>query len=155
MVRIVVRMVSMVHMIILIVMIMIGMGNKLGILQLFDYISDLLTMNQLCEWVVTEAMLKVAVQRLYWMLQKLYWMLQRLCWNVTEAMASSIPFLEMLSHLKKITGKYAERGFHDPEMFRMCHQLHLPFPLKNIMTGHDRDPACWIIDGDWVGAIFS
>ena len=49
MVRIVVRMVSMVHMIILIVMIMIGMGNKLGILQLFDYISDLLTMNQLCE----------------------------------------------------------------------------------------------------------
>ena len=43
---------------------------------------------------------------------------------------------------KKITGKYAERGFHDPVMFRICHQLHLPFPLKNIMTGHDRDPAC-------------
>ena len=99
MVRIVVRMVNMVHMIILMVLILIRMGNKHGILQFFNYISDLLT------WInsVSELLQRLCwiLKRLYWMLQRLYWMLQRLCWNVTEAMTSSILFLEMLSHLKR------------------------------------------------------
>ena len=62
MVRMVVKMVKMivrmVQMIILIVRIMVRMGKTPSILQYFDYISDLLILIQLCDWIVPEAMLK-------------------------------------------------------------------------------------------------
>ena len=43
------KVVRMVQMMILMVLNLIRMGNKHGILQFFDYSSDLLTMNQLCD----------------------------------------------------------------------------------------------------------